>query len=82
MAGSGYAGPVAAGPVRLWRSRDPGWLTGDPLRPDLRRRALAVGRDRPPNAFETGDDLLILSPGEAVTHTWGIDVFERREPSA
>jgi aldose 1-epimerase len=29
----------------------------------------------PPNAFVTGDDLLILQPGEAVAHTWGVDVF-------
>jgi hypothetical protein len=29
----------------------------------------------PPNAFVTGDDLLILEPGEAVTHTWGIRVL-------
>jgi len=26
----------------------------------------------PPNAFVTGQDLLILQPGQAVTHTWGI----------
>jgi hypothetical protein len=31
----------------------------------------------PPNAFVTADDLLILEPGETVTHTWGIQVFER-----
>jgi hypothetical protein len=23
------------------------------------------------NAFVIGDDLLVLEPGEAVTHTWG-----------
>ena len=26
----------------------------------------------PPNAFVTTDDLLVLEPGETVTHTWGI----------
>jgi aldose 1-epimerase len=26
----------------------------------------------PPNAFVTGDDLLVLQPGETVTHAWGI----------
>ena len=65
--------------VRLWADEGYRWLqvfTGDPLGPDLRRRALAVEpMTCPPNAFVTGDDLLILSPGEAVTHTWGIDVF-------
>jgi aldose 1-epimerase len=29
----------------------------------------------PPNAFVTGDDLLILQPGEAAAHTWGVDAF-------
>lgn len=29
----------------------------------------------PPNAFVTGDDLLVLQPGETVTHTWGIQPF-------
>jgi hypothetical protein len=32
----------------------------------------------PPNAFVTGDDLLILEPGEAVTHTWGYSGTQRR----
>ena len=65
--------------VRLWADEGYRWLqvfTGDPLGPDLRRRALAVEpMTCPPNAFVTGDDLLILAPGETVTHTWGIDVF-------
>ncbi len=26
----------------------------------------------PPNAFVTGTDLLVLEPGETVTHAWGI----------
>ena len=65
--------------VRLWADEGYRWLqvfTGDPLGPDLRRRALAVEpMTCPPNAFVTGDDLLTLQSGEAVTHTWGIDVF-------
>jgi len=28
----------------------------------------------PPNAFVTADDLLVLQPGEAITHTWGLQV--------
>jgi len=32
----------------------------------------------PPNAFVTGEDLLVLEPGEAVTHTCGIQVLNDR----
>ena len=48
-------------------------FTGDTLAPGHRRRAVAVEpMTCPPNAFVTGTDLLILEPGETVTHTWGI----------
>jgi len=30
----------------------------------------------PPNAFVTGTDLLILEPGDTVTHTWGIQAID------
>ena len=63
----------------LWAGPGYRWLqvfTGDPLSPDRRRTALAIEpMTCPPNAFVTGDDLLILQPGDAVTHTWGIQVF-------
>ena len=62
--------------VSLWAGAGYRWLqvfTGDPLGPDRRRKALAVEpMTCPPNAFVTGDDLLVLEPGEAVTHSWGI----------
>jgi len=62
--------------VSLWAGDGYRWLqvfTGDPLGPDRRRKALAVEpMTCPPNAFVTGDDLLVLQPGQAVTHTWGI----------
>ena len=62
--------------VSLWAGAGYRWLqvfTGDPLGPDRRRKALAVEpMTCPPNAFVTGDDLLVLQPGEAVTHSWGI----------
>ncbi len=46
------------------------------LTPDRRRKALALEpMTCPPNAFVTGDDLLVLQPGEEVTHTWGIQAF-------
>jgi aldose 1-epimerase len=74
-AGEGAADGSGAG-VRLWAGEGYRWLqvfTGDPLGPDRRRKALAVEpMTCPPNAFVTGDDLLVLEPGQAVTHTWGI----------
>jgi aldose 1-epimerase len=65
--------------VSLWAGEGYRWLqvfTGDPLGPDRRRKALAVEpMTCPPNAFVTGDDLLVLQPGETVTHTWGIQAW-------
>ena len=65
--------------VGLWAGRGYRWLqvfTGDPLEPGRRRKAVAIEpMTCPPNAFVTADDLLVLEPGEAVTHTWGIQVF-------
>ena len=62
--------------VSLWAGDGYRWLqvfTGDPLGPERRRKALAVEpMTCPPNAFVTGEDLLVLRPGETVTHTWGI----------
>ena len=63
----------------LWAGQGYGWLqvfTGDPLMPDRRRKAVAIEpMTCPPNAFVTGEDLLVLEPGETVTHTWGIQVL-------
>jgi aldose 1-epimerase len=62
--------------VSLWAGRGYGWLqvfTGDPLGPDRRRRAIAIEpMTCPPNAFVSGEDLLVLRPGDEVVHTWGI----------
>ena len=67
--------------VDLWAGQGYGWLqvfTGDPLAPDRRRKAVAVEpMTCPPNAFVTGDDLLVLQPGDTVTHTWGIQAFTK-----
>jgi aldose 1-epimerase len=67
--------------VRLWADEGYRWLqvfTGDPLGPDLSRKALGVEpMTCPPNAFVTGDDLLVLQPGEAVTRTWGLQAGEQ-----
>jgi aldose 1-epimerase len=48
--------------------------TGDVL-PDVDRRSLAVEpMTCPPNAFQTGDDVIELDPGDAFTGRWGISV--------
>lgn len=48
-------------------------FTGDTLDPDRRRRAVAVEpMTCPANAFASGQDVLRLEPGEAVTTQWGI----------
>ncbi len=75
LAAGGEAGPR----VGLWAGEGYRWLqvfTGDPLGPDRRRKAVAIEpMTCPPNAFVTGDDLLVLEPGDTVTHTWGIQAF-------
>lgn len=62
--------------VGLWAGRGYRWLqvfTGDTLDPARRRRAIAIEpMTCPPNAFASGTDLLILQPGDSITHTWGI----------
>lgn len=63
----------------LWADATYPWLqvfTGDPLEPERRRKALAVEpMTCPPNAFDSGDDLVALAPGESITHTWGISLL-------
>jgi aldose 1-epimerase len=49
-------------------------FTGDPL-PDVNRRSLAVEpMTCPPNAFRSGDAVIVLEPGESHSGTWGISV--------
>jgi aldose 1-epimerase len=66
--------------VGLWAGEGYKWLqvfTGDTIPPDRRRKALAIEpMTCPPNAFVTLEDLLVLEPGESVTHTWGIEVLD------
>ena len=46
--------------------------TGDTLAPHRRRRGLGTEpMTCPPNSFRTGDGLIHLEPGQAVTTTWG-----------
>jgi aldose 1-epimerase len=75
LAADGGTGPR----VGLWAGDGYRWLqvfTGDPLGPDRRRKAVAIEpMTCPPNAFVTANDLLVLEPGEKVTHRWGIRAF-------
>jgi aldose 1-epimerase len=78
--GDGRAWAYLAAPggprAGLWAGEGYRWLqvfTGDPLGPDMRRKAVAIEpMTCPPNALVTADDLLVLEPGEKVTHTWGV----------
>lgn len=63
--------------VSLWVDESFGWLqlfTGDDLpQPERRRTGLAVEpMSCPPNAFATGEDVVILEPGETAAGAWGI----------
>lgn len=66
----------AGRPVRLWLDAGYRYLqvfTGDTLAADRRRRGLAVEpMTCPPDAFRSGDGLLVLEPGETVSTSWGI----------
>jgi aldose 1-epimerase len=63
----------------LWADPGYGWLqvfTGDTLGQEHRRRAVAIEpMTCPPNSFVTGTDLLILEPGQTVSHRWGIQAI-------
>jgi aldose 1-epimerase len=52
------------------------WLqvfTSDSLEPERRRAAVAIEpMTCPPNAFASGQDLIVLQPRESVTVRWGI----------
>jgi aldose 1-epimerase len=69
---------VARAEVALWAGPGYEWLqvfTGDTLDPSHRRKAVAIEpMTCPPNAFNSGVDLLMLEPGDSVTHSWGIEV--------
>ncbi len=63
-----------AGGVELWMDQAHRWVqvyTADDLTPP--RGALAVEpMTAPPDAFNSGEDLVVLEPGTTTTHTWGI----------
>jgi aldose 1-epimerase len=71
----GRARVTLDGRLTLWVDEAYDFLmlfTGDPL-PDVNRRAIAVEpMTCPPNAFRSGDHLVVLEPGASHTGTWGI----------
>jgi aldose 1-epimerase len=62
----------------LWADGACPWLvifSGDPLPPGDRRHGLAVEpMTCPPDALRSGEDLIVLQPGDTATASWGIDV--------
>jgi aldose 1-epimerase len=68
--------PDSGSTVSLWADEGYTYLqlfTGDPL-PDVARRSLAVEpMTCPPNAFRTGENLIVLAPEESTTSTWGLE---------
>ncbi len=67
--------------VSLWAGEGYQWLqafTADTLSQSRRRQAVAIEpMTCPPNAFVSGTDLIMLEPGDGVTHEWGIEVSNR-----
>jgi aldose 1-epimerase len=67
--------PDSGDTLTLWLGESYRYLqlfTGDPL-PDVDRRSVAVEpMTCAPNAFRSGDGLLVLELGESATATWGI----------
>ncbi|HLJ07382.1 MAG TPA: aldose 1-epimerase family protein [Acidimicrobiia bacterium] len=61
--------------AELWIDEDYPYLeifTGDTLAPDRRRRGLGCEpMSCPPNAFQTGQQVIRLEPGASVSHRWG-----------
>lgn len=78
--GDGRAWARLAGPdgrvAELWADHNHPVIqlyTGDTLAPGRRRRGLAVEpMTCPANAFRSGDGLMVLEPGQAVSTTWGV----------
>jgi aldose 1-epimerase len=64
--------------VTVWLGEPFRWVmlfSGDPL-PDVARRSLAVEpMTCPPNALQTGEDLIRIAPGESLTARWGVSTL-------
>jgi aldose 1-epimerase len=70
--------PDGGGTV-LWAGPATRWLqvfTGDTLAPDRRRRSVAVEpMSCPPGALASGEDLVVLAPGEEHALEWGLQAW-------
>lgn len=75
-AGAGGRVTVEVDGVSVWMDPPFAWLmvySGDTLRPERRRRGLAVEpMTCPPDAFNSGAGLARLQPGDTCTTRWGI----------
>jgi aldose 1-epimerase len=64
--------------LSMWAGPGYGWLqvfTSDTLHGERHRKAVAIEpMTCPPNAFASGVDVIVLAPGEGVSHTWGVEV--------
>jgi aldose 1-epimerase len=71
------ADPVAGTATTLWVDEAYDYLmlyTGDG-RPDVGRRSIAVEpMTCPPQAFRTGESVIVLAPDDSMTATWGVTV--------
>ena len=71
-----FAAPDGQRRLTVWWDQAYRWLmvfTGDTLAPDRRRTGLALEpMTCAPNAFVSGDGLVVLEPEESLTTTWGI----------
>jgi len=69
------ANPGTGRSTTLWVDEAYGYLmvySGD-TRPDVSRRSLAVEpMTCPPQAFRTGESVIVLAPGDSMTATWGL----------
>jgi aldose 1-epimerase len=70
------AAPAGGGSVTVWMDEAWGYIqvfTGDTLSADERRRSIAVEPQTcPANAFNSGEGLRVLEPGESFSGSWGI----------
>jgi len=69
------ADPATGRSTTLWVDEAYGYLmvyTGD-TRPDVSRRSVAVEpMTCPPQAFRTGESVIVLAPGDSMTASWGL----------
>lgn len=57
-------------------------FTGDTLAPDRRRRGLGTEpMTCPPNAFQSGDEVIRLEPGDTSSASWGVAMTDPSDPA-